>query len=199
MGKASVAVRNAAVAIAAELGVKPSRTIRQVRALASAIHDVAPRKGSEGRRPVTGTEDWVTPVAEVASSWGYVVQGAPKRVVSLPDSNPEYWSLLQGEILLGHVRNSFAKPVGEQFDYIRGRVSRVNSAQVAVRYLQRYQIRPEVEVTVVSSDTIEVAYLDWDQCAEDVDPVRYTLSGSARRMIEHVRTIDILPQGERDY
>ena len=197
MGKASVAVRNAAVAIAAELGVKPSRTVRQMQALAAMPRDVAPRKGSEGKRPQAPAKDWETPMWEGPSSWGYVVAG--KRVISLPDSNPVYWAAVQGEVLLGHVVRSFAHNVGEKFDYISGSVSRVNSAQVAVRYLQRYQVRPEIEVTVVSEDTIEVAYLDWDQCAEDADPVRYTLSGSARRMIEHVRTIDILPQGERDY
>jgi hypothetical protein len=194
--KASISVRNTAQAIAAELGVKPSRTVRQMQALAMP-RDFAPRKGSEGKRPEAPAKDWETPVWHGPSSWGYVVAG--KRVISLPDNNPGYWALVQGEVLLGYVIYSFAKPVGEKFDYISGRVSRVNSAQVAVRYLQRYQVRPEVEVTIVSEDTVEISYLDWDQCAEDTENVCYTLSGSARRMIEHVRAIDILPQGERDY
>lgn len=198
MGKASISIRNAAISIAAELGVKPSRTVKALQSL-TMPRDFAPRKGSEGKRPTTEITDWENPVSDGPTSWGYVVAGSPKRVISLPDDRPEYWALVQGEVLLGHVIHSFAKPVGEKFDYINGRVSLVNSAQVAVRYLQRYQVRPEVEVTIVSSDTIEISYLDWDQCAEDTENVCYTLSGSARRMIEHVRTIDILPQGERDY
>jgi len=190
MGKASISVRNTAQAIAAELGVKPSRTVVRLQALA-AMQEFAPRKGSEGRRPEAPAKDWETPTHGPVS-WGYVVQGAPKRVISLPDCNPEYWALVQGETLLGHVRYSFAHTVGEEFDYINGRVSRVSPAAVVMRYLRRFRVvDTRVEVEVAGADAVRVSYLDYDFVARDVDPVNYTLIGSARHILERLRWISI--------
>ena len=190
--KASISVRNTAQAIAAELGVKPSRTVVRLQALLSLPRDLSPRKGSEGRRPEAPAKDWETPTHGPVS-WGYVVQGAPKRVISLPDSNPEYWALVQGEILLGHVRHSFAHTVGEEFDYINGRVSRVSPAAVVMRYLQRFRVVDiRVEVQLAGADAVRVSYLTYDHVARDVEPVDVILTGSARHILERLRwtTVD---------
>ena len=201
MGKASVAVRNAAVAIADDLGVKPSRTIKGVRALASVVRDFAPRKGSEGKRPVAQVADWETPGPDGPSSWGYVVAGSPKRVISLPDDNPEYWAILQGEVLLGHVAHSFAHSVGEEFDYVNGRVSRITPAKIVMRYLRRFRaaIDTRVSVTYIREGAVGVEYWDYDQCAEDIYHVKYPLTGSARHIVERLRWISVDDQRQRDY
>lgn len=85
MGKHNTALTAAAVVLATEYGIKPSRTVRQVRALASLPQDAAPRKGSEGRRPqvavpeipefarvVTPTPSWV--YVETSARWGVVME-----------------------------------------------------------------------------------------------------------------------------
>lgn len=198
MGKTSVATRIAAAALAAELGVKPSRTVKALQSL-TMPSDFAPRKGSEGRRPTPETKDWETPFATGSSSWGYVVQGAPKRVISLPDDRPAYWAALQGEVLLGHVRNSFACCVGEAFEYVGGRVSRVSPAQVVMRYLQRFRVVDiRVQVQLAGADAVKVAYLDYDPVARDADPVEYTLAGSARHILERLRWVSVNDQCQLD-
>jgi hypothetical protein len=199
MGKTSVATRIAAIALATELGVKPSRTVRQMQELATLPRDLAPRKGSEGRRPEAGAKDWETPVANGSSSWGYVVAGSPKRVISLPDSNPEYWAAVQGEVLLGHVRHSFAHSVGEEFDYLCGRVSRVSPAAVVLRYLRRYPINSKVKVTLIRESAVGVEYFDYDHVAEDVVHHKYALSGGPRHIVERLRWISIGEEPRRDY
>jgi hypothetical protein len=199
MGKASISIRNAAISIAAELGVKPSRTVKALQSL-TMPRDFAPRKGSEGKRPVTqAMADWETPVSDGSVSWGYVVQGSPKRVISLPDDRPEYWATLQGEILLGHVAHSFAHTVGEEFDYVNGRVSRITPADVVMRYLRRFRvIDTRVEVEVAGADAVKVAYLDYDPVARDADPVEYTLTGSARHILERLRWVSVNDQYQPD-
>lgn len=85
MGKHNNAVTTTAEILATELGIKPRRTVRQVRNAASAIREFAPRKGSEGRRPtsqapevgeivrrVAPTPSWV--YVETTSRWGAVMQ-----------------------------------------------------------------------------------------------------------------------------
>jgi hypothetical protein len=197
--KSSISIRNAAISIAAELGVKPSRTVRRLQALAAMPQDFAPRKGSEGRRPTPEVNDWETSVSHGPMSWGYVVQGSPKRVISLPDSNPEYWALVQGETLLGHVRNSFACRVGDTFEYIGGKVSRITPAEVVMRYLQRFRVVDiRVQVQLAGADAIRVSYLDYDPIARDAVEVDYTLIGSARHILERLRWTSVNDQYQPD-
>ena len=203
MGKASVAVRNAAVAIAAELGVKPSRTVRQMQALAaaSAIRDFAPRKGSEGRRPEGVGEDWETPVHGLVT-WGYVVQGAPKRVISLPDDNPEYWAAVQGEVLLGHLFASGAKPVGTAYQLRRsGRITRISPVAIIQRYLRIFpsvnrRLTDHLDVRFSGWDKVTVAFWEWDDVAEDVNPTSLEENGSARSLLEFLVEADYKAEEE---
>jgi hypothetical protein len=204
MGKSNVALNTASAIIADELGVKPSRTVRQVRALATLatlVRDVAPRKGSEGRRPETEVKDWETPLSHGPVSWGYVVAGSPKRVIALPDCNPEYWALVQGEILLGHVTCSFARTAGEEFDYINGRASRITPAAIVQRYLKRFadvnrRLTDHLEVRFDGFDGVTVTYLEWDDVAEDVNPTSSAECGSARTLVEFLTAMDYKAEEE---
>ena len=84
MGKHNTALTAAAIVLADEYGIKPRRTVRQVRDLATMPRDFAPRKGSEGRRPeavpeiptfervVTPTPSWV--YVETSARWGVVME-----------------------------------------------------------------------------------------------------------------------------
>jgi hypothetical protein len=85
MGKHNTALTAAAIDLADSLGIKPSRTIKGVRALASLPQDVAPRKGGEGKRPpvavpeipefdrrVVPTPSWV--YVETSGRWGVVME-----------------------------------------------------------------------------------------------------------------------------
>ena len=100
MGKSNQATRIAAIRIADELGIKPRRTIRQTRDLAASVREVAPHKGSEGRRPpvavpeilevvrhVVPTPSWV--YVETTSRWGVVMQDENRIFVTSaePDEN----------------------------------------------------------------------------------------------------------------
>jgi hypothetical protein len=195
MSKSSTATAIIAAIIADEMGVKPSRTVRQVRALATLatlVRDVAPRKGSEGKRPVAqAMADWETPLSHGPVSWGYVVQGSPKRVISLPDDRPEYWATLQGLTLLGHVRNSFAKQVGTWFDYRwGGSVSRISPAAVVLRYIRRFPIpQDRIEVSFREETVVGVQYTYYCSVAEDLHKVGFPLEGSARHVVERLREI----------
>jgi hypothetical protein len=92
MGKASISIRNTAQAIAEELGVKPSRTVKALQSL-TMPRDMAPRKGSEGRRPpvivpeiptfervVTPTPSWV--YVETSARWGVVMENEGRIFVA---------------------------------------------------------------------------------------------------------------------
>jgi hypothetical protein len=203
MGKHNTTLTAAAAIIADEYGIKPSRTVRQVRALASLPpQDVAPRKGSEGRRPETEVKDWENPVWHGPSSWGYVVQGAPKRVISLPDDRPDFWSAAQGEILLGHVIHAFAHSVGEEFELRGDRwVSRVSPVAVVQRYLRMFptvkaRLTDHVDVTFTGWDKITASFLAWDDVAEDVAPASKWTYGSARELVEFLKELDYKAEEE---
>jgi folate-binding Fe-S cluster repair protein YgfZ len=89
--------------------------------------------------------------------------------------------------------------VGEEFDYINGRVSRVSPAAVVLRYLRRYPINSKVKVTLIRESAIGVEYFDYDHVAEDVVHNKYALSGSARHMVERLRWISVDQEPRRDY
>jgi len=93
MGKSNASLNTAAVVLATEYGIKPSRTVRQVRGLAAMPQDVAPRKGSEGKRPsvavpeiptfervVTPAPSWV--YVETTSRWGVVMENEGRIFVT---------------------------------------------------------------------------------------------------------------------
>ena len=100
MGKHNTTLTAAAAIIADEMGVKPSRTVRQVRALAVSVCEFGPRKGSEGRRPevavpelpefarrVVPAPSWV--YVETTSRWGVVMEDQGRIFVTSAEPETE--------------------------------------------------------------------------------------------------------------
>jgi hypothetical protein len=268
-----------AIAIAAELGVKPSRTVKAMQALAVMPLDFAPRKGSEGRRPqvtievtcseevgikqshrnmvalleeakayASANEAWlqyslgtyrggasfrvsagfVGYYAHIGDSysfthkgferlesdlsrgglldsrkdWGYVVAGSPKRVISLPEENPEEAARSQGITLLGHLVGSGAKPVGTPYELRQnGKITRISPVAVVQRYFRMFpdvnrRLTDHISVRFGAWDTVTVAFLEWDDVAEDVNPTTSEECGSARTLVEFLTEMDYKAEEE---
>jgi hypothetical protein len=154
MSKSSISIRIAAISIADEYGIKPSRTVRQVRAVS--VREFGPRKGSEGRRPevavpevpefarvVTPTPSWV--YVETSARWGVVMEDQGRIFVTSAEADAD------GQIDLTTLPKGKVVGVCGYWKYFDSRFPSVNWK------LKSYGLQPwEKEIGVTADWTSEL-------------------------------------------